>query len=62
MQGFWGAQPPEAMGCFVIITPKSYLMHDLEHILSKYKEGFNHIWSRGCGGCNPLEDKMSPSM
>ena len=24
--------------------------------LSKYKEVLNQIWSRGCGGCNPLED------
>ena len=24
--------------------------------LSKYKEVFNQLWSRRCGGCNPLED------
>ena len=24
--------------------------------LSKYKEVLSQIWSRGCGGCNPLED------
>ena len=49
MQGVWG--PPEAIGFFVIITPKSRF----RACLSKYKELFNQIWSRGCGGCNPLE-------
>ena len=24
--------------------------------LSKYKEVFSQIWSRGCGGCNPMEN------
>ena len=32
MQGVWELCPTEAIGFFVILTPKSYLMQDLEHI------------------------------
>ena len=44
-------QPPEAIGCFNNITPKSCLMEDLD----KYKEVLSQLWSRGRGGRNPLE-------
>ena len=31
-------------------------MPDARAYLSKYKEVLDQIWSRGCGGCNSLED------
>ena len=54
MQGVWRHSPPEAIGFFVIITPKSLM--SIVRFLSKYKGLFNQIWSRGRGGCNFLED------
>ena len=30
--GGLGAQPPEATGCLITITPKSCLIQDLDHI------------------------------
>ena len=56
MQGVWGHSPLEAIGFFVIIILKSYLMQDLAIEHNLFKKGFNQIWSRGCGGCNPSED------
>ena len=55
MQGVSGAQPPEAIG-FCYYNTKMILIVRFRAYLSKYKELFNQIWSRGCGGCNPLED------
>ena len=41
------------IGCFIDMTSKSCLMQDLEHILSKYKDILNQIWSRGVVGATP---------
>ena len=51
--GLGGAAPPEAIGCFnTKIMPNGRF----RVYLSKYKEVLSQIWSRGRGGCNPLED------
>ena len=58
MQGIWGAQPqpPEAQyRVFCYYNTKIMLIVRFRAYLTKYKELFNQIWSRGCGGCNPLE-------
>ena len=41
---------------FCYYNTKIMLIVRYRAYLSKYKEIFNQIWSRGCGGCNPLED------
>ena len=48
MQGVWGRSP-------VFCHYKTKIMR-FRAYLSKYKEVLNQIWSRVCGGCNPLED------
>ena len=40
---------------FCYYNTKIMLIVRFRAYLSKYKELFNQIWSRGCGGCNPLE-------
>ena len=51
--GVWGHSSQEIrIGCFIL---KTLVMLDFEHTVNSYKE-FDlsyHIWSRGCGGCNP---------
>ena len=47
MQGIWGDSPPDAIGFFVIITPKSCLMQDLEHILVNTRK---YLTKYGVGG------------
>ena len=41
---------------FCYYNTKIMLIIRYRAYLSKYKEVFSQIWSRGCGGCNPLED------
>ena len=56
-QGVWGAQPPRSYSRgFCYYNTKIMLIVRYRAYLSKYKEIFNQIWSRVCGGCNPLED------
>ena len=45
----------EAIGCFSNIT-KIMPNPRFRAYLSKYKEVLSQTWSRGRGGCNPLED------
>ena len=58
MQGVCGTQTPRCYRCFLSLykIPKLIPNVRLRAYLSKYKEEFNQIWNRGCGGCNPLED------
>ena len=55
-QGVWGAVPPRSYRVFCYYNTKIMLIVRYRAYLSKYQEVFNQIWSRGCGGCNPLED------
>ena len=55
-QGVWGTQPPRSYRVFCYYNTKIMLIVRYRAYLSKYKEVFNQIRSRGCGGCNPLED------
>ena len=54
-QGVWGAQPPRSYRVFYYYNTKIMLIVRYRAYLSRYKEVFNQIWSRGCSGCNPLE-------
>ena len=55
MQGVWRAQPPEAIDRVFCYYTKIMFIVRFRAYLSKYKEIFSQIWSRGCGGCNPFE-------
>ena len=52
-QGVWGAVTPRSYRVFCYYNTK---IMRYRAYLSKYKEVFSQIWSRGCGGCNSLED------
>ena len=55
--GDLGHSPPEGTGCFSnMYNTKIMPNARFRAYLSIYKEVLNQIWSRGCGGCNPLED------
>ena len=56
MQGVWGAAPPRNYRVFCYYNTEIIPNARFRVYLSKYKEEFNQIWSRGCGGCNLLED------
>ena len=41
-----GAQPSDAIRCYILKTPKSYVMQDFE---SNFLTKSVYRWSRGCG-------------
>ena len=54
MQGAWGT-PDKRYRVLLLYYNTKIMRFSLRAYLSKYKELFNQVWSRGRGGCNPLE-------